>query len=208
MKYLFWDFNGTILNDIPLTYEILIEMLKEEQRPLLTYDEYLMVFGFPVEDYYALVYDLNQTPFQVLAKRFIDRYQPRSLEQGLNDHVVETIKTFEKQGMIHVLLSASEINNLNQQIDHYGIRSLFKDVLGTSDVLAKSKLEVAKNYIQQHRIDPKDMIMIGDTLHDAEIADHLGCRVILYTKGNQHPSRLTHYENIDDFRQLLDKIKV
>ena len=39
MTYIFWDFNGTLLNDIPLTYDILIQMLKEEDRPLLTYDK-------------------------------------------------------------------------------------------------------------------------------------------------------------------------
>lgn len=207
MTYIFWDFNGTLLNDIPLTYDILIQMLKEEERPLLTYDEYLMVFGFPVQEYYSKVYDLNKTPFDVLAQRFIERYQPRSLEQGLNDHVVEVIQHFNQKGIKQVLLSASEINNLNEQVDHYAIRHLFKDVLGTGDVLAKSKLDVAQKYLVENNIDAKDIIMIGDTLHDAEIADYLGCRVILYTKGNQHPSRLTSYENIDDFRQLLDKIE-
>jgi phosphoglycolate phosphatase len=208
MKYIFWDFNGTILNDIPLTYDILIEMLTEEERPLISFEEYLMIFGFPVEDYYEKLYDLKKTPFIVLAKRFIDKYQPRSLNVSLSNHVMDTILYFKSKGVTQVLLSASEINNLNEQLNHFGIRDLFKDVLGTSDVLAKSKLEVAKNYIKKHNIDPKTMIMIGDTLHDAEIAEHLGCKVILYTKGNQHKSRLESYENIDDFRQLIDKIKI
>jgi len=208
MKYIFWDFNGTILNDIPLTYDILIEMLTEEERPLISYEEYIMIFGFPVEAYYEKLYDLKKTPFPILAKRFIDKYQPRSLKVPLSNHVIDTILYFKNKGVTQVLLSASEINNLNEQLNHFGIRDLFKDVLGTSDVLAKSKLEVAINYIKKHKIDPKSMIMIGDTLHDAQIAETLGCKVILYTKGNQHKSRLESYENIDDFRQLIDKIKV
>lgn len=208
MDYIFWDFNGTILNDIPLTYEILIEMLKEEGRPLISYEEYLMIFGFPVEAYYEKLYDLKKTPFPILAKRFIEKYQPRSLHVDLSNHVIETILYFREKGVTQVLLSASETNNLKEQLNHFGISHLFKDILGTNDVLAKSKLEVAKKYIEKHKIDPKKMVMIGDTLHDAEIANELGCRVILYTKGNQHKSRLSSYENIDDFRQLIDKIKI
>ena len=208
MKYIFWDFNGTILNDIPLTYDILIEMLKEEGRPIVSYEEYLMIFGFPVEDYYAKLYDLNKTSFPILAKRFIDRYQPRSLNVSLSNHVVDVITYFKEKGVTQILLSASEINNLNEQIEHFNIKHLFRDILGVSDVLAKSKLEVAKNYIKKHQIRPEEMIMIGDTLHDAEIAEALNCRVILYTKGNQHPSRLKDFENIDDFRELIDKIEI
>ena len=43
MKYIFWDFNGTVLDDAHLCYEILNEMLIEEERPIVTFEEYLMI---------------------------------------------------------------------------------------------------------------------------------------------------------------------
>ena len=85
MKYIFWDFNGTVLDDAHLCYEILNEMLSEFDRPTVTFEEYLMIFDFPVESYYAKVYDLKKTSFKVLAHRFIERYQPRSLELNYSD---------------------------------------------------------------------------------------------------------------------------
>jgi phosphoglycolate phosphatase len=206
MKYIFWDFNGTVLDDARLCYDILIEMLIEEERPLVTFEEYLMIFTFPVEAYYAKVYDLNKTPFVVLAHRFIDRYQPRSLSLKLNPHIIDTIKHFESKGIINILLSASEVQNLEEQLKHYGIGHLFKHVLGTSNIYAKSKVSVGKAFIEKHQIDPKDIVMIGDTLHDAEVAHELGCDIILYTGGHQHPSRLQNFKNISDFHELIGRI--
>lgn len=206
MKYIFWDFNGTILDDARLCYDILTEMLKEENRPPVTFEEYLMIFTFPVEAYYDIVYDLKKTSFKELAHRFIDRYQPRSLACPLHDGVIETIKACENLGYINVLLSASEEKNLHEQLKHYRIEHLFQSILGTTNVYATSKIAVGKRFIEENHIDPKDVIMIGDTLHDAEVAESLGIRIILFTKGHQHPSRLKKYETIDQIQALLGKI--
>ena len=48
MKYIFWDFNGTVLDDAHLCYEILNEMLIEEERPIVTFEEYLMIFDYEI----------------------------------------------------------------------------------------------------------------------------------------------------------------
>lgn len=208
MKYIFWDFNGTVLDDAELCYNILIEMLREEERPLVTFEEYLMIFTFPVEAYYDQVYDLKKTPFKVLAHRFIERYQPRSLDLKLHEGVIETIKACEKLGYSNVLLSASERKNLQEQIKHYGLEHLFTDVLGTTDVYANSKVLVAQKYIEENNINPRDIVMIGDTLHDAEVASKLGCRIILFTKGHQHPRRFGEHEKIDQIQALLGKIEL
>jgi len=202
MKYIFWDFNGTILDDAMLCYNILNEMLVEENRPTVTFDAYLKIFTFPVKDYYALVYDLNKTSFEELAHRFIKRYQPRSLLCDLHEDVVDTIIHYESKGFINVLLSASEETNLIEQLKHFKIEHLFKHILGTKNIYAKTKHDVAKQFIKTHHINPKDVIMIGDTLHDCDIADDLGCQMVVYTKGHQHPSRFTNYRTIDSFKEL------
>lgn len=206
MKYIFWDFNGTVLDDAHLCYEILNEMLIEEDRPIVTFEEYLMIFDFPVEAYYAKVYDLEKTSFKVLAHRFIESYQPRSLGLDLHEGAVEAIKHYEEKGFINIMLSASEINNLHNQLKHFKIEHLFHHILGTSDVYAKSKVDVAKRFIKEHEINPKDIMMIGDTLHDIEVAHELGCEIILFTKGHQHKDRLKAYQSIDEMKELYQII--
>lgn len=207
MKYIFWDFNGTILNDAPLTYDILCEMLDEVGGKPVTFEEYLMIFGFPVKDYYSKVYDLNKISFNVLAKRFIELYQPRSLNVDLHENIVNVVKHFKTLGYKNIVLSASEINNLKAQLKHFKIDTLFDDILGTSDIHASGKVDVAKAYMKSHHIHGDQSVMIGDTLHDAKIAEVLGVRPILFTKGHQHPSRLKAYETVDHLVELMKRIK-
>jgi phosphoglycolate phosphatase len=201
-KYIFWDFNGTILDDARLCYNILIEMLIEEKQNVVTFDEYLKIFTFPIKDYYAKVFDFNKTPFEVLAHRFIKRYQPESLTCKLHEGIVDTIRYYEGQGYVNILLSASEEKNLFEQLEHFKIRHLFTHVLGTKNIYAKTKLDVAKKFIEDFHIHKDEMVMIGDTLHDAEIAHEIGCDIIIFTKGHQHPSRFLNYQTIDSYHAL------
>lgn len=206
MKYIFWDFNGTILDDAKLCFDILNEMLIEEEMPTVTFDEYLMIFTFPIEDYYRKVFDLNRTSFKDLAHRFIERYQPRSLDVKLHQGIIHTIQVCISKGIKNVLLSASQLENLKEQLKHYQIEDLFEHVLGTKDVYANSKVMVANDFITTNKIDPKDVLMIGDTLHDYEVAEELGFRIILYTKGHQHQKRFGDIEKINEIQEILGKI--
>lgn len=201
-KYIFWDFNGTILDDVKLCHNILNEMLTEVNRKTVTLEEYLKIFDFPVKNYYAKVYDLEKTPFEELSKTFISKYQPRSFDESLHDGVLDAMFYFQSLGVKNILLSASEQNNLNEQVKHFGIGHYFEAVLGTDNVHGESKIDVAKTYVKKHKINPKDVVMIGDTLHDAEVAETLGFDVILYTKGHQHRDRLKAYQKINHFFEL------
>ncbi|MFA5470589.1 MAG: HAD hydrolase-like protein [Acholeplasmataceae bacterium] len=205
-KYIFWDFNGTILDDRDLCFNILNEMLEEFNRDKVTLKDYLMIFDFPVKNYYAKIYDLEETPFHVLSHRFMELYQPRSMHEQLHQGVIDSLFYFQSMGVKNILLSASEKSNLDEQIAHFGISHYFDDILGTHNAHGESKLEVAKQYVKTNHIKGSDAVIIGDTLHDAEVGEALGFDIILYTKGHQHKSRLKKYKTIDNLYELSNII--
>ena len=47
-KYLIWDFNGTILDDLELCLHLLNVMLEKQNKPKLDVPAYKHVFGFPI----------------------------------------------------------------------------------------------------------------------------------------------------------------
>ena len=53
------------------------------------------------------------------------------------------------QGMRQVMLSASKRENLQQQVEHFGLRSRFDTLLGLSDIYAKSKTEVGLRWLRE-----------------------------------------------------------
>lgn len=203
MKYIFWDFNGTILNDVELCHNILNEMLEEHDYEKVDMEKYLNIFRFPIVEYYKEVFDLEKHSFSYLTEIFIKKYQPRSLQTKLNDGFLELYNYFKEKGYKQVVLSASEINNLKEQLKHFKIDHLFDDILGISDFYAKSKLDIAKEYVKNNNINPIKATMIGDTTHDYEIAKALGFNYYLYTKGHQSPRKLQNYKFINDFNELI-----
>lgn len=203
MKYIFWDFNGTLLDDVELCLDILNEMLVNEGNEKVSMKQYLDIFGFPVKEYYSKVFDFNKKPFEILSDYFIKNYQPRSFKTKINENAIKLVKYYKNKGYKQIILSASQKDNLKEQLIHFGIIDLFDDFIGIDDHHAESKLEVGKKYLNKHKINPQKATMIGDTLHDAEIAEKLGMKIILYSKGHQARERLEKYDVIDDFLQLM-----
>ena len=51
-KYIVFDFNGTIIDDVDLCLNLLNEMLEVEDLPLVSLEKYKNIFTFPIIEYY------------------------------------------------------------------------------------------------------------------------------------------------------------
>ena len=70
---IFWDWNGTLMDDVDFTHNCLNWMLETHGYPQ-RYDlaAYRELFGFPIEDYYRCAgFDFARHPYPELAARFI-----------------------------------------------------------------------------------------------------------------------------------------
>ena len=68
---IFWDWNGTLLDDVDFTHGCLNWMLETHGYPQ-RYDlaEYREIFGFPIEEYYLRAgFDFARHPYPELAAR-------------------------------------------------------------------------------------------------------------------------------------------
>ncbi len=186
MKTIFFDFNGTILDDVDLCYDILNKMLAESGKAKITKERYKDIFTFPIIEYYKKAgLTFEKKSFEEYSHDFIDIYQPSSLNCPLNEGVKETLVNLHSKGYRLVCLSASQIDNLKEQLNHFKIDGYFDAILGINNVYAKSKVDIGLNYVKEMNIDPSTTIMIGDTLHDYEVAKEMGISCILYDNGHQ-----------------------
>lgn len=183
--YILWDWNGTIIDDRQLCLDILNYMLVEHGVKPVTMAQYQGFFGFPVIDYYRKAgFDFSRYSYDSLAQEFIELYQKRSLKVGLVKDSLETIKELHKRGYKQIVFSASEINNLNEQIDSYQLRGYFKETLGISNIHAKSKLDLGLNWLDGFKNKKPRLLMIGDSIHDYEVAQALGADCVLISMGS------------------------
>ena len=190
-KTVFFDFNGTIIDDLDLCLNILNEMLIDNNLKPISKERYKEIFTFPIEDYYKEAgFDFDKVSFSDLSKVFIKKYQGPSLSCKLHDGIVDILKKLHEEDYNIVLLTASKRSNVIEQLVSFDIYKYFNEVLGIDDIYASGKVEIGINYMKNYEIDPNNAIMVGDTLHDALVAKEMGINCLLYSGGHQSKERL------------------
>ena len=195
-EYIIFDFNGTILDDVDLCINILNYMLEEHGYEKITKERYLDIFTFPIIEYYKLAgFDFNKHSFNDLSIEFINMYQQASLKCPIYDGVIDLLNKLTKLNKKIILLSASQIDNLLEQTNYFEITKYFNKILGLDNIHAKSKVDIAKKYFIENNIDLSKAIMIGDTIHDMEVANELNIDSLLIANGHQSYDRLIRVTN-------------
>ena len=204
--YLVLDFNGTIIDDVDLCLNILNHLLEERNYKKVSLEEYKHIFTFPIKNYYINAgFDLKKYSFTSISHEFISLYQKASLNCKLYEGINELIDKCNNNRIKVVLLSASQIDNLKEQTDHFGLSEKFEAILGTSTIEAASKVEIGKNYFKDKQ--DKKILFVGDTTHDAEVASAIGADALLITHGHQARDILLKanpLKVIDSFKEVED----
>jgi len=190
-KHLIWDWNGTLLADVDLVVDIMNGMLAARGLQTITREGYRHLFEFPVINYYRrLGFDLLRDPFEKVSAEFVAAYQARHLECSLHNGAGDTLDRLARLGPRQSLLSATKHDQLEKIVTTRGLSGRFTHTLGVSDIYASGKLDQGRELLRRLALDPGEVLLVGDTLHDAEVAEALGAPCVLIAHGHNHPGRL------------------
>ncbi|WP_346855208.1 HAD hydrolase-like protein [uncultured Draconibacterium sp.] len=191
MQSIIWDWNGTLLNDLDFCITTINKLLKKRGLNLVTHDSYKAVFSFPVKDYYeAIGFDFEKEDFAIPAREFIDLYNAGVQNCALHTSVNDVLSYFKEKGIRQFVLSAMQEDMLIKTLRHQGIFDYFEGIAGLNDHYAVSKIERGQQLISEFGINKNNSTMLGDTIHDFEVADQLGLDCILIADGHQSEERL------------------
>ena len=189
--HVIWDFNGTVLDDVRLGIDCVNSMLAKRGLPVIPdEDAYRRIFGFPIDDYYRrLGFDFEQEDYDtVLAPEWVSLYLKGEATCPVISGVVDTINVLRNRGIPQVMLSASDLGQLKGQLARIGLSDAFEEVLGLDNIHARSKKMLAIAWKNRHP--EANPLFLGDTEHDADVADAIGADCILFTGGHQSSERL------------------
>ena len=204
-----WDWNGTLLDDLDLSIKAVNVLLKERDLPILTLDRYKDIFGFPVINYYEKAgFDFSKEPFEIPARQYVKLYASGESDLKLFPDVVDTLSFFKDNNYRQIVLSAMKEDNLRKMISNAGISHFFDGIFGIKDNYAREKVSIGKQVVENLNLNPEKCLMIGDTLHDAEVAEQCGFDCILYSGGHVAKQRLetTGFKIIDQHKTLTSII--
>ena len=186
-----WDFNGTVIDDVDADIKSVNALL--ERRGLKTLDsheEYYKVFGFPIIDYYKrLGFDLEKEDYEtVIAPEWVNEYKENRKNIKVRDGVVELLEFFKSRRLRQTIISASESSILDRQLRELGIRHYFYKIYGLDNIYAAGKKSLG--VLWRNNNPNAKALFLGDTEHDAEVADAIQADCILIEGGHSSAEKL------------------
>ena len=208
-KHIIWDWNGTLINDAWLFVELMNQELETRNLPLISVSDYRAKFTFPVKKYYEnLGFNFEKEDFEKVGLAFINKFKKRNKEPDLYENTYEVLKKIHTLGINQSIVSAQENNLLNETVRFYKLNNFFKHVAGIGHYYADDKISLAKTIRKKISCDNEEILVIGDSVHDYEVANSLSVDCILFSHGHYSKKRLLkcRCDIIDNHLELLNYI--
>ncbi len=196
-----WDWNGTLLDDVAASVRALNTLMAPRGLAPETVGRYRERFGFPVDDYYrAAGFDLAHEDWERLARDYHDAYLAQP-DLRLFDDARPALDALAARGLRQAILSSCEQTILDRLLAGTGLDRLFAHVYGADNLHGRSKEERGRTLLRDLGGDAAATLLVGDTLHDHEVAAALRCRCVLVARGHQSRARL-----LASGRPVLDRL--
>ncbi len=192
MKYMhvFWDWNGTLLNDLQASYLAVEDMLSARNLPSITIEQYRDYIDIPIIRFYEKVMDVSKENIEQLSVEFNQLYDSYLGESPLSNGAFEMLKKLSESGVKQYIFSSNSNALIKPYLEKFGISDYFEAVLGADDCHVGSKTGRTFNYVKSNCIPPENSLFVGDMVHDSDAANAVGADCVLLSVGHQSESAL------------------
>ncbi|MGC4803914.1 HAD family hydrolase [Micromonospora sp. DT233] len=188
--HLVWDWNGTLLNDLDLVITATNAVFTSLGGPTVSVDEHRVRFRRPIADYYAEVLGrvVDDEAFGELDRIFHDAYRSGLTTCALADDAAAAMAAWPGS---QSLLSMWFHDELVPAVHTYGLADRFARVDGLrATVGGGRKAESLAAHLAELGVPGHEVVLIGDSIDDAEAAESVGGRAVLYSGGFTDEARL------------------
>lgn len=190
-KHVIWDWNGTLLEDVNLCVTIMNNILTDKRMKTMSVEYYRDIFTIPVIEYYkTLGFDFSEETFESVGKRFIDTYENTKYSCNLYPGSEEILTFIRSVGTKQSVLSGYYQETLDEIIKEFRLTDYFDYLVGMNDIYAGSKVTNGKRLIELLNLNGDEVLLIGDTCHDYEVAREIGADAVLLSCGHQPEDKL------------------
>lgn len=204
-RHIIWDWNGTLLDDCALCVDVMNTILARRAMPPVSVDAYRAHFDFPVRRYYEWLGFGAADTFETVSHEFIAGISQRNGEACLQKDAITLLEVLHARKIEQVILSAHKQDTLEAIVAYYQLGQYFTKIIGLDNIFAEGKVENGRAHIATLRHAPHEVLLVGDTTHDAEVARIIGADCILVSSGHQSPQRLKTigYPVVSSLAELL-----
>lgn len=209
VAHLVFDWNGTLLDDLDLAVECVQELCELYGVPPIDRDGYRRAFRFPIAEFYKSIgFDPAVIPLPELMALYLERFDARAGACPLRPGAAAFLVQARSAGLAVSVLSAAHHPTLIAAVARKDLDRMFDHVCGLGNDRADGKVAEAKALQARLGVPPMEVLYVGDTTHDIEVAHTLGWRCMILTGGHQDAAwfgnRPTHH--VRDFADLAAEL--
>ena len=196
MAHVIWDWNGTLMDDFGLLLAAANSTLVAHGGEPVDVHRYRSSFRRPVHLFYAelLERELSEQEWRRLDEHFHAHYSANVETADLSAGAAELLAAIASAGHTQSVLSMWFHRQLVPFVESRGVAQHFVRIDGRpADAPAGSKTPHLARHIAALDLDPRELsglVMIGDTVDDADAATDNGIPIVLYAGGEFDAERL------------------
>ena len=194
IKLVAFDWNGTLLDDTRAQWICFNKVLTHFKRPAISFARFQQTYDVPFSRLWAANGGkVAEMPEQ--NRVYFKFHNKLALRVPLKPHVKRVLKTLDAMGVSYVVFSNHPQKLIITDIKRLGLQSQLKSVLGRPDgddshMNKRSKELRLLKYLRSRRIKRSEVLCIGDTIEEIEIAREAGFKCVAVSGGNCDTARL------------------
>ncbi|MGA7272210.1 MAG: HAD family hydrolase [Acidimicrobiia bacterium] len=186
--HLIWDWNGTLLDDLPIVVEAVNVGLAAYGASPIDAEGYRNHYTRPVNLFYERLLGRRVTDAEWLRinELFHKAYFCRVDTVGLAPDAGVALDTARDRGLRQSVLSMAPHEHLVGIVDRLGVTGYFDAVRGSQGNRGAGKATSLAGHLEALELDPATVVVVGDVPDDAAAASAVGARAVLFDGGSHH----------------------
>lgn len=170
MKYILFDFDGTLANSAQVYIDAWNSFADKYKYLPITIDDLAEIQH--LDNYSkAKKFHFPMYKLSIILPKIYSYFNEHAHEVPLFNGVKEMLETLSSKGYKIIILSSNEKKNIESVLKREDIRTV-SEILSSKKLFGKDK--VIKKFMKQHKLEPKQLLYVGDELRDIQACNKLG----------------------------------
>ena len=210
-ELIIFDWDGTLSDSVGLITDLMIQSFVLHDVTPPSRMEVADILGIKLsEAFKILLKEKDQNASELIFNSYIELYNQSSNKVKLFDGVELGIKELHRYGYKIAIATGGGRNYLDSCLAQTSIKDFINVTKTSDDCFSKPHPQMCNEILNELIIEPEKSIVIGDSIHDLQMAKNAGISSLAVTYGAHKQDSLSIYDALDymdDANMVFDWIR-
>ena len=210
-ELIIFDWDGTLSDSVGLITDLMIQSFLLHNISPPSRMEVADILGIKLnEAFKILLKEKDQNASELIFNSYIELYNQSSNKVKLFDGVELGIKELHRYGYKIAIATGGGRNYLDSCLAQTSIKDFINVTKTSDDCFSKPHPQMCNEILNELIIEPEKSIVIGDSIHDLQMAKNAGISSLAVTYGAHKQDSLSVYDALDymdDANMVFDWIR-